>query len=336
MLVSGRSDPVLAQWQYGLGRSVAWTSDATGRWARSWVGWDGFTRFFGQLVAWTLPGEESGGIEARFVTGPGGTTLRVESVGPDGSPRDFYATSVVMVDPVLEQRAVDLAQVAPGVYEASIGELTPGAYALRVTQTLAGAAAIGRTLGLVAPTPAEYRLLGTNEPLLAAIRDATGGRPVTTAEDVWRHDLGTTARETPLWPWLLVLALLLWPLDVFLRRVQVTRRDFSVAGAWVRALPARRGRVAARPAQVEGMLAARERATADATRAAIRRDAAPADAASSTMPATPTRPAQPANARPAENANALPAPTVEPPGATANESADTLARLRDAKRRAQR
>ncbi len=328
VLVSGRSDPVLAQWQYGLGRAVAWTSDATGRWAKSWVGWDGFTRFFGQLVAWTLPGEESGGIEARFVTGPGGTTLRVESVGPDGSPRDFYATSVVMVDPVLEQRAVDLAQVAPGVYEAPIGELTPGAYALRVTQTLAGAAAIGRTLGLVAPTPAEYRLLGTNEPLLAAIRDATGGRPVTTAEDVWRHDLGTTARETPLWPWLLVLALLLWPLDVFLRRVQVTRRDFSAAGAWVRAIPARRGRVAARPAQVEGMLAARERATADATRAAIRRDAVSADAASSTMPVTPTLPAPPASA--------LPAPKGEPPGATANELADTLARLRDAKRRAQR
>ena len=174
VLVSGRSDPVLAQWQYGLGRAVAWTSDATGRWARNWVAWDGFTRFFGQLVAWTFPGEESGGIEARFVTTPGGTTLRVESVGPDGSPRDFYATSVVMVDPALEQRRVDLAQVAPGVYEAPIGELTPGAYALRVTQTLAGAAAVGRTLGLVAPTPAEYRLLGTNEPLLAAIRDATG------------------------------------------------------------------------------------------------------------------------------------------------------------------
>ncbi len=274
MLVSGRSDPVLAQWQYGLGRSVAWTSDATGRWAKSWVGWDGFSRFFGQLVAWTFPGEESGGIEASFVAGPGGTTLRVESVGPDGSPRDFYATSVVMVDPALEQRRVDLAQVAPGVYEAPIGELTTGAYALRVTQTLAGAAAVGRTLGLVAPSPAEYRLLGTNEPLLAAIRDATGGRPVATAEDVWLHDLGTTAGETPLWPLLLVLALLLWPLDVFLRRVQVTRRDLAAAGAWVRGVPARRGRVATRPAPVEGMLAARDRAGGEAARAAIRREGA--------------------------------------------------------------
>ncbi len=329
VLVSGRSDPVLAQWQYGLGRSVAWTSDATGRWAKSWVGWDGFTRFFGQLVAWTLPGEESGGIEARFVTGPGGTTLRVESVGPDGSPRDFYATRVVMVDPVLEQHTVDLAQVAPGVYEAPIGELTPGAYALRVTQTLAGAAAVGRTLGLVAPVAAEYRLLGTNEPLLAAIRDATGGRAVAAAADAWVHDLGTTARETPLWPWLLVLALLLWPLDVFLRRVQVTRRDLSAAGSWVRAIPARRGRVAARPAPVAGMLAARDRATGDATRTALRREAG----AGAVPPAAANPHASPA----AASAAAGPSPRpIEPPGATANEPADTLARLRDAKRRAQR
>ncbi|HYN47490.1 MAG TPA: VWA domain-containing protein [Candidatus Nanopelagicales bacterium] len=327
VLVSGRSDPVLAQWQYGLGRAVAWTSDATGRWARSWVGWNGFSRFFGQLVAWTFPGEEAGGIEARFVPGPGATTLRVESVGPDGSPRDFYATSVVMVDPGLEQRRLDLAQVAPGVYEAPIGELTPGAYALRVTQTLAGAAAVGRTLGLVAPSPAEYRLLGTNEPLLAAIRGATGGLPVTAAEDVWLHDLGTTAGETPLWPLLLVLALLLWPLDVFLRRVQVTRRDLASAGAWVREIPARRGRVAARPAPVEGMLAARDRAGGEPARAAIRRDAAAAPATGGG-----TRETAPAGS------TDLPAPASPstPSAATANEPADTLARLRDAKRRARR
>jgi len=335
VLVSGRSDPVLAQWQYGLGRAVAWTSDATGRWAASWVGWDGFARFFGQLVAWTLPGEEAGGIEARFVPGPGGTTLRVESVGPDGSPRDFYATSVVMVDPALDQRRIDLAQVAPGVYEAPIGELTPGAYALRVTQTLAGAGAVGRTLGLVAPTPAEYRLLGTNEPLLAALRDATGGRPIRAAEDVWLHDLGTTAGETPLWPALLVLALLLWPLDVFLRRVQVTRRDLGSAGAWVREIPARRGRVAARPAPVEGMLAARDRAGGEIARAAIRREAAapaesPAAGESSDHGAAGSAVVAPSAAKPA----AAPDPAAST--ASANEPADTLARLRDAKRRAHR
>src|SRR4029453_17867344 len=102
-------DPLLAQWQYGLGRSVAWTSDSTGRWAADWVGWNGFNRFFSrlgmlrfpgffsQLVSWTFPGEESGGIEASFVTEGANTKLRVESVEEDGSPRDFFATSAAVV-----------------------------------------------------------------------------------------------------------------------------------------------------------------------------------------------------------------------------------------------
>ena len=101
VLVTARDDPLLAQWQYGLGRSVAWTSDTTGHWAKDWVGWQGFSRFFSQLVSWTFPGEETGGIEARFDTQGGKTTLHVESVGADGSPRDFYSTTATIVGPTL-------------------------------------------------------------------------------------------------------------------------------------------------------------------------------------------------------------------------------------------
>ena len=73
---------------------------------------------------------------------------------------------------------MDLVQVAPGVYEQDLGEIEPGAYSVRVTQTRPGAAALGRTLGLVAPTAAEYRILGANEPFLAALRAATGGEVI--------------------------------------------------------------------------------------------------------------------------------------------------------------
>jgi hypothetical protein len=38
-LVSDKGDPLLAHWQYGLGRAVAWTSDAKSRWARNWLSW---------------------------------------------------------------------------------------------------------------------------------------------------------------------------------------------------------------------------------------------------------------------------------------------------------
>ena len=170
VLVSTRDDPVLAQWQYGLGRSVAWTSDAQGRWAANWVGWSGFNQFFSQLVSWTFPGEESGGMEAEFITEGDRTRLQLRSVESDGTPRNFYDSQVNITDPNFDlAEGVRLDQIAPGVYETDLGQLTPGAYALRFVQTKPGETPLARTVMLIAPTPAEYRLLGTNERLLCGL-----------------------------------------------------------------------------------------------------------------------------------------------------------------------
>ena len=292
VLVTSRDDPLLAQWQYGLGRSVAWTSDTTGRWAKDWVGWSGFNRFFSQLVSWTFPGEETGGIEATFETTGSTTGLHVESVEPDGSPRDFYATSAVVVGPDLEPRTVDLVQVAPGVYQAPLGEIDPGAYAVRITQSRPGSTPLGRTVGLVAQTAAEYRQLGANEPFLASVRAAAGGSVIETAKDPWVHDLTTTNRFTDLWPLLLVLALLLWPLDIALRRMSLGRRELAAARGWVGGIGRRRRAAGPRTATAEGLLAASERVRTGGTRAALRApaEAPPAVAIAPAATAAPTAP----------------------------------------------
>jgi len=362
VLVTARDDPLLAQWQFGLGRSVAWTSDSTGRWARSWVGWDGFTKFFSQLVGWTFPGEETGGIEASLITEGTTTKLRVESVAEDGSPRDFYTTGVAITAPDLTSRAVELAQIAPGIYEAPLGEIDAGAYIVRVSQTRPGSTPLGRTLGLVAPTPAEYRLLGSNEPFLATLRSATGGRAIETAAQPWTHDLATTDTYADLWPTLLILALLLWPLDIALRRVSVGRRELADARRWLAGGWRRRASVAPRPVEVAGMLAARDRAAGSSARAAILRGdvaasselavagptvAAPAVAGAATAASAaraggtdanrPVAPTVPSSApvtpppAPVDRAPAAPAPAPAP---VADDPADTIARLREAKRRA--
>jgi uncharacterized membrane protein/Mg-chelatase subunit ChlD len=344
VLVTARDDPLLAQWQYGLGRSVAWTSDSTGRWARNWLGWNGFSRFFSQLVGWTLPGEETGGMEASFVDKGGTTILRVESVDEDGSPRDFYSTIAHIVRPDLSQAAVQLNQVAPGVYEAPLGQLDPGAYAMRISQTRPGSSALGRNVGLVAPTAAEYRLLGVNEPLLATLRAATDGRPIASPADPWNHDLARTSSYTPLWPLLLILALLLWPLDIALRRVSIGRRELADARRAVARWRNTR-RSAPRTIEVAGMLTARDRAAGAAARAAMLRvdDATIANAPPDTPAPSASAPAaSPAAApRPGPAAPVRPRPAVAPTAPAAESPAppadlDTLARLREAKRRARR
>jgi uncharacterized membrane protein/Mg-chelatase subunit ChlD len=339
VLVTARDDPLLAQWQYGLGRSVAWTSDSTGRWAKSWLGWNGFSRFFSQLVGWTLPGEETAGIEASFESEGQTTTLRVQSVADDGSPRDFYSTHAVVVGPDLEPRDIALSQVAPGVYEQELGEIDPGAYAIRVSQTRPGDTALGRTLGLVAPTAAEYRLLGPNQAFLATLRAATDGRAITSPVEPWTHDLATTASFSQLWPLLLILALLLWPFDVALRRVSIGRRELRDARRWFEDVLLRR-RVAARPKPVEGMLAARDRAAGASARAAILRGeiASVEPSTIKPIPRTPVAAATHADPGPTPSPATPPppnaAPAATPDSAAAPDSSDTLARLREAKRRA--
>jgi len=352
VLVTARDDPLLAQWQYGLGRSVAWTSDSTSRWARNWVAWPGFSKFFSQLVGWTFPGEETGGIEASFEVKDGRTTLHIQSVESDGSPRDFYTTSAVLVGPDLTPVEADLDQVAPGVYEKDLGEIGAGAYAVRVTQIRPGSPALGRTVGLVSPVAAEYRLLGANQPFLATLRAATNGREVATPLEPWRHDLKLTSSFTELWPWLLLLALLLFPLDIALRRVSLGRRELADGRAWIGRRWQARSATGTRTATAAGMLSARDRAAGAGARAAILRardEASPAASqtteasgasAVQAAPAPGPKAAAPASriVQPAGTSPSGPAPRPAPPEAgkkPADDQAgsDTLARLREAKRR---
>ena len=45
-----KSDPLLASWNYGKGKSLAFTSDANGRWSERWVDWLRFHEFWSDVV----------------------------------------------------------------------------------------------------------------------------------------------------------------------------------------------------------------------------------------------------------------------------------------------
>ena len=210
----------------------------------------GFSQFFSQLVGWTFPGEETGGIEASFETVGGQTRLHVESVEADGSPRDFYNTLASITGPGLQHRP---GPARPGRAGRLRGEprrdRRPARTRSGSRRCAPGAPALGRTVGLVEPVAAEYRLLGVNAaaPRRAARRDR---RPRDRARrrTRGRTTCTLTSSFTELWPWLLVLALLLWPLDIALRRVSLGRRELVDARGWV----GRRWRVARRRGAADG------------------------------------------------------------------------------------
>jgi uncharacterized membrane protein len=280
-------DPLLAVWQYGLGRAVAWTSDAAGRWGTEWVRWAGFPTFWAQTVRWSIPPGRDNTVETVVQFEEQTARLMVDARGTDGALLNDLFMEANVVAPDGTVLPVTLAQTAPGRYETEFVPEAEGAYLIRVTgyNPEEEEAAIAQTTGWVLGYSPEYQQLEANLDLLQTLADITGGENLQdNPADVFAHTLAAEPTTRPIWPWLTLLAVLLLPVDIALRRLVISRRD--VERAWAatfgRWRPARPEQAPERTQQVSRLFAAKKRAST-------------------------TRPEGPALAQPAEK------PAVEPP-----------------------
>jgi Ca-activated chloride channel family protein len=338
-LLTGREDPLLAQWQYGLGRAAAWTSDTRQQWATDWIDTDAFGALAAQLVTWTLPPQDDRGIDVQLSPGRDGElSIEVSSLDDDGTPRNFYRTVVRLVGPGLEPLQVALEQTGPGRYAGTLRADEPGAYLVRVAQIRDGADSASRTLGIVSPAAEEFRRLGIDQEALAEYAAAGQGRELVIDEDgvaaasVWSHDISAAAFPAPIWPLLLLLAMVLVPIDVGVRRVALARSDFERARAWV---VRRLGVGPPAPETVPGLAelrAAKGRSERRADRSPAIDEPPVAEPAAAPRPARPrARAPQPADsaAAPAGAAESVPAAGSAAPDAAEGETlAERLARRR--------
>ncbi len=220
LLAAPRGEPVLAAWQYGLGRGLAWTSDLKGQWGADWVAWDQFPRFSAQLLGWLLPSQ--GAQNLTLQTSSSGSDLVLVAQAQDalGRPQPGLTLAGRMLSADGSGLDVALREVGPGQYRAVVSGARPGAYLVQLTAQDAQSQPFGAvTAGAVVPQSAEYRGRGGDPGLLDALARATGGRvspEPAAAFDVGGADAGAV-QEIGL-P-LLWLALLLLPFDVALRRL---------------------------------------------------------------------------------------------------------------------
>ncbi|MCB1127275.1 MAG: VWA domain-containing protein, partial [Verrucomicrobiae bacterium] len=117
-LVSDKGDPLLAHWQYGLGRAVAFTSDARARWALAWLGWPKYRQFWSQVARWALRRVDLADFNTEVSVEGGEGILSVEALDPDQNYRNFLDLQAVVVNPDGEKQTVRLEQTGPGRYEA--------------------------------------------------------------------------------------------------------------------------------------------------------------------------------------------------------------------------
>lgn len=222
VLISHKDDPVLAVWQYGLGRVVAWTSDASGLWTTNWLSWSNAARWWANLVTWTLPTAESAlNINAKVVGGTGHLTVDLPpgTSAPAGSQQQVQAT---IITPDLAQETVTLQPTAPERWEGNFPATQVGAYLVRVTwQGAKGSSRLVSTTGLVVPYSPEYLSMGTDTRFLKLLAQAGGGTILGSNDQAaaFASNLQAVSAAVPIVFWLLALAALLLPVDVALRRL---------------------------------------------------------------------------------------------------------------------
>ena len=246
VLRSDTDEPVLAAWQYGLGRAVAWTTDAVGRWTSGWLASGEGADLLRNAVSWTLRRQSHGDISLSLTMAGQNGELVLTTPFEDG----VSAAAGVLAGMDGAEYPLTLRASAPGEFRATIDNIEAGAYVAGLTlATEAGE--MNASLGVSVSYSAEYdmRRMERGAALLAKIAETTGGQVLKSAEDIYRPIQATAAAGTAVATELLTAALVLLLIDIALRRFP------RVLLAWERWLNARLAALSAmwaRTAQAAG------------------------------------------------------------------------------------
>jgi uncharacterized membrane protein len=260
------SDPLLAGWQYGLGKVIAYTSDAASRWDSPWVAWQNYKQFWEQHVRWAM--RPAGNANIRVITENKGdsTLVTVEALDSKGERLNFANFKGRVATPDGKGLDVDLKQVAPGRYQGTVDTSEPGSFVMSLRYAAPDEHVQGGVIegsvqaAITRPFADEYRALEDNSPLLAQVAERTGGRVFddweTNMHDLWsREGLTMPVATTSIWLAATVLGLGLFLVDVGVRRVRI-----DIPMMWQAAIGGFRRARSKGGEQLTGLKAARDQA----------------------------------------------------------------------------
>lgn len=207
-----RHDPLLARWQYGLGRSAVFASDAKARWAADWVSWKGYDKFWTNLCRDLLPRAQGGEASLQYDSANGDLVVEYRLgrgvAEPDPIP-DVYAFG-----PSGFQQPVPVKKIAAGTFR---GQLPIGQRQGLFRVRTVGESRAFPEAGLYRPET-ELADYGSNDALLKQVADFTGGRFQPDPGAVFSGGGRSIASSLQLWPGLLGLAVLLSLTELVMRK----------------------------------------------------------------------------------------------------------------------
>lgn len=217
LLESFQHDPILSYWQYGLGKTVAWTSDVNGEWSAEYSSWDNTPLLWHNIIKLV---SEDNGME--------GTYANVEQNGNKATitytTEDYSAdTKVIAIvyDEEGNPKEVELDPKKPGVYETQVDTKDTGIYTINVQQKDKGEIVSSINTAAIMQYSLEYRFYPENT-LLDEFAASTGAIFVENPDEVFKFSPEFVKARFNLWLPLLIIAALLFLYDIAVRRFHLS------------------------------------------------------------------------------------------------------------------
>ncbi len=240
ILESELGEPILARWHVGLGWSLAWTSDVKNLWAVEWLRWPGYGQFWGQLVREHMRQKKRQQLDMKAEIDPatGHVKASIDAIGGDdkfenGLDAKFEVTGPQGTPGAPEVKKMPMRQTAPGRYEADFPLDRYGSFLLHASleKTIDDgngnmhSASVAESYGHVTnPYPREYLALAPDSITLARAAEVTGGKLNPDAALVFDPQGESIAYHEDLWSRFIWAAIVVFLLDIFVRRVRLFDR----------------------------------------------------------------------------------------------------------------
>jgi Mg-chelatase subunit ChlD len=214
-----RSTPLLAAWQYGLGRVSVFAADPDSLSTLSWIRWDRYDQFWSQLVTWTMREGEPGSFAMRVRTETDGA-LKIDAEKADSIPVSNLVCRISGPGHVVD---VPMTQTDISLYTGEVGPLARGKYVATLMVKAGDTEQVLTRRDFASPgalplDATELRLRPPNLELLQRLAQSTGGELNASPDTIAAHGSGTVTVRRDASSLLLPIAILLFLGEVFVRR----------------------------------------------------------------------------------------------------------------------
>ena len=230
-------DPILVQWRSGLGKSVAFTSDASSNWAKHWIGWAKYKKIWSQIIRWTARKRDNSNVTITKKIIGDEVVMTIDAIDEKGNYINFNSIIGRRVDTKYKGHNLEVKQTAPGRYEARFKIKDMGVNLVNVAYTnpLTNKEGFIQS-GVSIPYSSEYKKLTTNLPLLKKVASIGSSKKVILNSDpalanIFSSPFPPAITPEPIWEYLLAVAVLIFMMDVIVRRVILRREDLKEAFA---------------------------------------------------------------------------------------------------------